>query len=54
MTDKARPPGEITVGLRERGDNRRVDTEEVLGLSESTVKRDRRMAKVWLRRELTR
>ena len=31
-----------------------VETAEVLGLSESTVKRDWRMAKAWLRRELTR
>jgi RNA polymerase sigma factor (TIGR02999 family) len=31
-----------------------VDTAEVLGLSESTVKRDWRMAKAWLHRELTR
>ncbi len=31
-----------------------VETAEVLGLSESTIKRDWRMAKAWLRRELTR
>ena len=31
-----------------------VETSEVLGLSESTIKRDWRMAKAWLRRELTR
>ena len=31
-----------------------VETAEVLGLSESTVKRDWRMAKAWLRREMTR
>ena len=31
-----------------------VETAEVLGLSESTVKRDWRMAKAWLHRELTR
>ncbi len=31
-----------------------LETAEVLGLSESTVKRDWQMAKVWLRRELTR
>src|SRR5687767_15547062 len=31
-----------------------VETAEVLGLSESTVKRDWQMAKAWLRRELTR
>ena len=31
-----------------------IETAEVLGLSESTVKRDWRMAKAWLRRELTR
>jgi RNA polymerase sigma factor (TIGR02999 family) len=30
------------------------ETAEVLGLSESTVKRDWQMAKAWLRRELTR
>ena len=30
------------------------DTAEVLGISESTVKRDWQMAKAWLRRELTR
>jgi RNA polymerase sigma factor (TIGR02999 family) len=30
-----------------------VETAEVLGLSESTIKRDWRMAKAWLRRELT-
>jgi RNA polymerase sigma-70 factor (ECF subfamily) len=30
------------------------ETAEVLGLSESTIKRDWRMAKAWLRRELTR
>ncbi|MGI8837635.1 MAG: sigma-70 family RNA polymerase sigma factor [Pyrinomonadaceae bacterium] len=31
-----------------------VETAEVLGISESTVKRDWRMAKAWLHRELTR
>ena len=31
-----------------------VETAEVLGTSESTVKRDWQMAKAWLRRELTR
>lgn len=31
-----------------------VETAEVLGVSESTVKRDWQMAKAWLRRELTR
>jgi RNA polymerase sigma factor (TIGR02999 family) len=31
-----------------------VETAEVLGVSESTIKRDWRMAKAWLRRELTR
>lgn len=31
-----------------------VETAEVLGCSESTVKRDWQMAKAWLRRELTR
>jgi RNA polymerase sigma factor (TIGR02999 family) len=31
-----------------------VETAEVLGLSESTIKRDWRMAKAWLHRELTR
>ena len=31
-----------------------VETAKVLGLSESTIKRDWRMAKAWLRRELTR
>ena len=31
-----------------------VETADVLGLSESTVKRDWRMAKAWLHRELTR
>jgi RNA polymerase sigma factor (TIGR02999 family) len=31
-----------------------VETAEVLGISESTVKRDWQMAKAWLRRELTR
>ena len=31
-----------------------VETAEVLGLSESTIKRDWRMAKAWLRRELKR
>ncbi len=31
-----------------------VETAEVLGVSESTVKRDWAMAKAWLRRELTR
>ena len=31
-----------------------VETAEVMGLSESTIKRDWRMAKAWLRRELTR
>ena len=31
-----------------------VDTAEVLGISESTVKRDWQMAKAWLHRELTR
>ena len=31
-----------------------VEAAEVLGLSESTIKRDWRMAKAWLRRELTR
>ena len=31
-----------------------VETAEVLGLSESTIKRDWRMAKAWLRRELRR
>jgi|SRR5688572_6127700 len=31
-----------------------VGTAEVLGISESTVKRDWQMAKAWLRRELTR
>jgi len=30
-----------------------VETAEVLGLSESTIKRDWRMAKAWLHRELT-
>ncbi len=30
-----------------------VETAEVLGISESTIKRDWRMAKAWLRRELT-
>ena len=31
-----------------------VETAEVLGVSESTIKRDWRMAKAWLHRELTR
>jgi len=31
-----------------------VETAEVLGISESTIKRDWRMAKAWLRRELKR
>ncbi len=31
-----------------------VETAEVLGISESTIKRDWRMAKAWLHRELTR
>ncbi len=31
-----------------------VETAEVLGLSESTIKRDWQMAKAWLHRELTR
>jgi RNA polymerase sigma factor (TIGR02999 family) len=31
-----------------------VETAEVMGLSESTIKRDWRMAKAWLRRELKR
>ena len=31
-----------------------LETAEVLGSSESTVKRDWQMAKAWLRRELTR
>ena len=31
-----------------------IETAEVLGISESTVKRDWRMAKAWLHRELTR
>jgi len=31
-----------------------VEAAEVLGVSESTVKRDWRMAKAWLHRELTR
>jgi RNA polymerase sigma factor (TIGR02999 family) len=31
-----------------------IETAEVLGLSESTIKRDWRMAKAWLHRELTR
>jgi len=31
-----------------------VETAKVLGLSESTIKRDWRMAKAWLHRELTR
>ncbi|MDQ3180997.1 MAG: ECF-type sigma factor [Acidobacteriota bacterium] len=31
-----------------------VETAEVLGISESTVKRDWQMARTWLRRELTR
>jgi RNA polymerase sigma factor (TIGR02999 family) len=31
-----------------------VETAEVLGVSESTIKRDWQMAKAWLRRELTR
>jgi RNA polymerase sigma factor (TIGR02999 family) len=31
-----------------------VETADVLGLSESTIKRDWRMAKAWLHRELTR
>jgi RNA polymerase sigma-70 factor (ECF subfamily) len=31
-----------------------VETAEVLGISESTVKRDWQMAKAWLHRELTR
>lgn len=31
-----------------------VETAEVLGISESTVKRDWAMAKAWLHRELTR
>jgi len=30
-----------------------VETAEVLGLSESTIKRDWQMAKAWLHRELT-
>ena len=31
-----------------------VETAEVLGISESTIKRDWQMAKAWLRREVTR